>query len=87
MNNNFKAPRYTKEDMKVLATMAIEGSPAAVFLEDLDYSPLQFRRLLQQYNLTKDIEYLFKMPLREIPKLINQGEVSGYLSFRLKVAK
>jgi hypothetical protein len=80
-------PRYSKADMKILAEMSVEGSVAATFLPEMNYSPLRFRELLEQYNLSKDIEYLYEMPLREVPKLINQGEVSGYLSFRLKVRR
>ncbi len=82
-----KAPRYTKEDMRILAEQSTPMSAPAVFLEDMDYSPKEFRALLEQYGLKKEIEFLFKMPLHDVPKLINSGEVSGYLSFRLKVCK
>lgn len=78
---------YTKEDMKILANMSKEGSVARVYLEELDYDPQKFLGLIQEYHLKKDIYYLFEMPLEEIPLLINRGEVSGYLKYRLQVAK
>lgn len=78
---------YTREDMEILAKMSREESPAAVFLPDMDYDPDKFRKLLESYHLKKDIYYLYEMPLEDIPLLINKGEVSGYLRFRLHVAK
>lgn len=82
-----KAPVYTKEDMKVLADMSRDGSPAKEFLIDIDYDPKKFRKTLKSYHLTKDIEYLFQIPREKVPLLINKGEISGYLRFRFNVGK
>lgn len=78
---------YTSEDMKVLANMSQEGSVPSVYLPELKYDPRKFKQLLVDHHLKKDIHYLFEMPLEDIPLLINKGTVSGYLSFRLRVAK
>lgn len=84
-----KKPKYTRADMKKLAEMSDDASVAAIFLaeEEINYDPKKFRDLLKRHNLTKDINYLYEMPLNEIPLLINKGEVSGYLQFRLAVGK
>lgn len=79
--------KYTKKDMKVLHEMSVEGSPARVFLEEGNYSPDKLLETMKKYGQTKDIGYLFEMPLHEVPLLINQGNISGYLKFRLKVGK
>ena len=78
---------YTAEDMKTLAGMSHPTSPAAVFLPQMAYDPCKFMDLLTSYHLKKDIHYLFEMPLEDIPLLINRGEVSGYLKFRMQIAK
>ena len=78
---------YSKEDMETLASMSVPSSPAAIFLPDMDYDPQSFLHLLTDYHLSKDIHYLYEVHLEDIPLLINKGEVSGYLQFRLRVAK
>lgn len=78
---------YTKNDMKILAQMSREGSVAKIYLEELDYDPLEFLKILQKYNLKKDIYYLFELPIEETPLLVNRGDVSGYLQYRLRIAK
>lgn len=82
-----EGPRYTASDMKKLVEMSVSGSVPAVFLPDMVYDPGKFRGLLEEYNLKKDILYLFETPLSQVPLLINKGEVSGYLQFRLSVGK
>ena len=73
--------------MKTLADMSAPGSPAAVYLPDMDYDPGRFKALLESYNLKKDVYYLYEAPLKEIPKLINKGHLSGYLKYRLEISK
>lgn len=84
---NTKAPKYTKDDMRKLAEMSEEGTVPAVFLEELGYDPKKFKELLSRHHLTKDIHYLYEVPLIEIPLLINKGEVCGYLQWRLAIGK
>lgn len=79
--------RYTKADMKILHDMSAFGSPAQVYTEETNYSPISFRKILESYGLKKDINYLFELPLEDVGLLINKGEVSGYLKFRLHVGK
>lgn len=79
--------KYTKEDMRKLAQMSADNSPAAVYLPELEYDPKKLLRLLKKYNLKKDIKHLFEIPLNQIPLLINRGEVSGYLKYRLSIGK
>lgn len=79
--------RYTKEDMRTLHDMSVEGSPARIYTEETNYSPESFKRILESYGLKKDIHYLFELPLNQVGLLINKGEVSGYLKFRLHVGK
>jgi hypothetical protein len=78
---------YTKEDMQKLAEMSNQTSPPAVFLPNMNYDPKKFLNFLNEYHLSKDVHYLFELPLEDVPLLINKGEVSGYLQFRLSVAK
>jgi len=79
--------RYTKEDMRKLNELSVEGSPAKVYTEEANFSPKSFLNILQSYGLKKDIHYLFELPFNEVGLLINKGEVSGYLKFRLYVGK
>lgn len=79
--------RYTKEDMHKLHDMSVPGSPAQVFIEEAKFSPTTFKSILESYGLKKDIGYLFELPLAKVGLLINKGEVSGYLKFRLQVGK
>jgi hypothetical protein len=79
--------RYTKEDMRTLHEMSAEGSPARIYTAETNFSPISFRKVLESYGLKKDIQYLFELPLNQVGLLINKGEVSGYLRFRLAVAK
>lgn len=79
--------RYTKDDMRKLRDMSVEGSPARVFTEEAGFSPSSFRSILESYGLKKDVHYLFELPLEEVGLLINKGEVSGYLKFRCEVGK
>lgn len=79
--------RYSKDDMKALHDMSVFGSPAQVFTEEVKFSPKEFRLKLESYGLKKDIHYLYELPLSEVGLLINKGEVSGYLKFRLHVGK
>ncbi len=81
------APIYTKTDMKKLAEMSKEHSPAKIFLEEVNYDPKKFKDILEEYSLNRDILYLYETPIEEIPLLINKGEISGYLKFRLTVGK
>lgn len=78
---------YTTDDMQTLQEMSSPGSPAEVYLPDLDFDPIRFKELLESYGLKKDVELLYELPLTKIGLLINQGNVSGYLKFRLKVGK
>lgn len=78
---------YTKEDMRVLQQLSVSGSIPNTYLPELGFSPESFKSLLESYGLKKDVHYLFEMPLREVGKLINQGNLSGYLRFRLQVGK
>jgi hypothetical protein len=82
-----KPPRYTKEDMKILAEMAPQYSVPHMYLPDLNYSPKAFKKYLEDRHQTKDVNYLFELPLNELPKLINRGELSGLLQFRLQIGK
>jgi hypothetical protein len=79
--------RYSKDDMKKLHDMSVFGSPAQVYTKETNYSPSSFKRVLESYGLKKDIHYLFELPLSDVGLLINKGEVSGYLKFRLYVGK
>jgi len=78
---------YTKEDMKVLESMSEDGTFCREFMEDMNYDPQILHDHLDKHNLKKDIHYLFEVPLEEVPLLINRGEISGYLRFRLTVGK
>ena len=80
-------PLYTKKDMKTLETMSVEGSPTREFLEIYDYDPKRFQKFLVENGLQKEAQYLFDLPLEEIPLLMDRGEISGYLRFRLTVGK
>ena len=82
-----KAPHYTKEDMKTLWKMSEEGSPVKEYMGECKYDPKLFQKFLFSYHLKKDIYYLFEAPLEEVPLLINKGEISGYLRFRLSIGK
>jgi hypothetical protein len=79
--------RYTKADMKKLHDMSAFGSPAQVYTQETKFSPKLFKQVLESYGLKKDIELLFELPLSKVGLLINRGEVSGYLKFRLQVGK
>lgn len=79
--------RYTKADMKTLHDMSAFGSPAQVYTAETNFSPEAFKRVLESYGLKKDVELLFDLPLNKVGLLINRGEVSGYLKFRLQVGK
>jgi hypothetical protein len=79
--------KYTKEDMKILYNMSVEGSPAKIYTAETNFSPASFRGVLESYGLKKDIHYLYELPFNEVGLLINKGEVSGYLKFRLTVGK
>ena len=79
--------KYTKEDMQTLQKMSAPTSPAAVYLPELNYKPKAFKELLESYGLKKDVHYLFELPLNQVGLLINQGNISGYLKFRLNVGK
>lgn len=79
--------RYTTDDMKVLHKLSEAGSIPEAYLPELKYSPTKFKALLESYGLKRDVHYLFEMPLREVGLLINRGELSGYLRFRLQVKK
>jgi hypothetical protein len=79
--------RYTKADMKVLHDMSVENSIPKIYLPDLNFSPVSLKAHLESYGLKKDVELLFDLPLSKVGLLINRGEVSGYLKFRLQVGK
>lgn len=79
--------KYTADDMRVLQKLSEVGSIPEVYLPELKYSPTAFKGLLESYGLKRDVHYLFEMPLREVGLLINRGELSGYLKFRLQVKK
>lgn len=79
--------RYTKNDMKVLYEISVEGSPARVFIKEAGFDPKKFLGILQKFNLRKDINFLYHLPLKDVPLLLNKGEISGYLKFRLHVNK
>lgn len=78
---------YTKNDMRVLFNLSVDGSIPKSFLPELNFSPKAFKQLLESYGLKKDVTYLFEMPLKNVGLLINEGNVSGYLKFRLQVGK
>lgn len=80
-------PQYDKDDMRVLWEQSREGSPAKVYLEEVDYDPVKFREYLESYHQKKEIHYLFEVPFREIPLLINNGNIHGYLRFRCTINK
>lgn len=81
------APVYTKEDMQMLVKMSAEGSIAEAYLPDMDYDPEVFQSLLRAKGLMKDVHYLFEVPLEDVPLIINRGDLSGYLKFRMTVCK
>jgi hypothetical protein len=80
-------PAYTKEDMRTLVKMSAEGSIAEAYLPDLDYDPEAFQSLLRAKGLNKDVHYLFEVPLEDVPLIINRGDLSGYMQFRMTVYK
>lgn len=87
LKRRYNMVKYTKDDMRTLQKMSVPGSPSEVYLPKLDFSPSAFKKLLNSYHLKKDISFLFELPLNRVGLLINKGEVSGYLKFRLQVGK
>ena len=79
--------KYTVDDMRTLHKLSEVGSIPQAYLPELKFSPIKFKELLESYGLKKDVYYLFEMPLREVGLLINRGDLSGYLKFRLTVKK
>lgn len=80
-------PSYTREDMKRLAEMSEPNSIPRIILPDHDYDPEGFRKTLQEYNLSKEIYYLFEAPLKEVPLLMDKGHLIGYIQFRMEIGK
>lgn len=76
---------YTTEDMKKLAEMSSEVLQFE--LEDLNYDPEAFKTFLHSRQQHTAIKYLFETPYEDIPMLINNGYISGYLEYRLTVCK
>lgn len=81
------SPAYTKEDMRILVEMSKEGSIAEAYLPEMDYDPEAFKAFLKKKGLFKDVRYLFEIPLEDVPLIINRGDLSGYLKFRMNIFK
>jgi hypothetical protein len=81
------SPRYTEEDMRTLAKVSNPGSIPAAFLPGMGYSPKMFKEFLESNGLKKDVHYLFEIPIGEVPPLIVQEPLEGYLKFRMIVRK
>jgi hypothetical protein len=81
------SPRYTKEDMKMLARVSSPGSIPAAFLPRLDYSPAKFKELLESHGLKDDVKHLFEIPIEQVPPLYIDEARQGYLKFRMTVGK
>ena len=80
-------PRFTKADMQCLHNLSEEGTPARIYTEETKFSPGKFRETLERFGLKKDIHYLFECSIDDVIMMINKGEISGYLKFRLQVGK
>lgn len=79
--------KYTKKDMHILHGLSKEGTIVRDQLEELEYDPVKFRKVLESYGLKKEIYFLFELPFEEVALYIHKGEVSGYLDFRLRIRK
>lgn len=82
-----RSPRYTSDDMRVLASVSRTGSVPSSFLPVLGYSPKRFKEFLKERGLSKDVYYLFDAPLDRIPTVIDDASLQGYVNFRLSVGK
>lgn len=80
-------PKYTREDMQVLAGMSSPTSIPAVFLPVMDYDPLRFKNFLEEKGLHKDVQDLFVISLGKVPPMVTDESKQGYLKFRMVIGK
>ena len=76
---------YTKEDLLKLKTMVAPGSVLETELEDMAYDPTQFKEFLKK--LPKQYEFLYDIPLEELPQRINDQNTLGLLNWRFSIGK
>jgi len=81
------APAYTREDMRALSEMSEPGTFLRESMEECEYDPAKVRALLESYHLKKDLLYLFDMPLKDLPKHVDDRMIMGYIRFRFTVRK
>jgi hypothetical protein len=87
MINIDKPPSYTKLDMKKLEKISDTSSVLKHILKKYNYDPKKFKTFLEERKLKKELEYLYEIPLSEIPLRLSQTSMSGYLTFRMSIGK
>jgi len=80
-------PHYTKDDMRRLAQISVEGSIPNAYLPEFDYDSDKFKEFLNSRGLEDDARFLFDMEFEDIVPLIDDESKIGYLKFRMEVGK
>lgn len=76
---------YTREELKKLHTMCNEGSVFESTLIDIDFDPVKFKEFIRP--LKQHFQYLYQMPLDELPLEMDNKSVTGLINFRFSIGK
>jgi hypothetical protein len=76
---------YTKEDLLKLRAMSPSGSVFETELEDMEYDPIKFKEFIKR--LPKHFNFLYNIPLGELPLKINDTGIQGLLMWRFSIRK
>ena len=76
---------YTKEDLKKLLTMCNTGSVFETELIDTDFDPVKFKDFIRP--LKQHFQYLYQVPLNDLPMEMDNKSVTGLINFRFSIGK
>jgi hypothetical protein len=76
---------YTKEDLLKLKTMVAPGTTLETELEDMEYDPEKFK--IYVGRLKKQFNFIYNIPLEELPTRINDQTIQGLLNWRFSIGK
>lgn len=74
---------YTQDNLKDLHDCCSQELQA--ILEDINFNPEEFKKMMK--GLPKEYKFLYNTPLEELPLLIHDDRIHGFLMFRFKIGK
>lgn len=78
--------KYTKKDLQILLNeIALEDSPISELLIESKCSPKTLKEFLSKFP--KEYQYVYTLPLKDVPKTINDYSINGYCRWRWIINK